>query len=207
MRPIMFSTPMVEAILYRGKTMTRRVAKFPQDFVKRKIPNSELTNVIGTTNYYDPKFRYNIGDVLYVRETWSYGSDSLPYIYKAGYPANIEPQYENIPPISEIKWKPSLFMPKEAARIFIEVTNISVWPLQEISRGDAIKEGIEPLLMSNTQRMFTGQLYRDYSKKPELLNEGLQPIDSFRTLWDSINRKKYPWSSNPFVFVIEFKIL
>jgi hypothetical protein len=83
-------------------------------------------------------------------------------------------------------WKPSIFMPRWASRITLEITNIRVERLQEITEEDAKAEGIE-------NPFFASDRYWPTFK------------DRFETLWDSINGKTYPWSSNPWVWVIEFK--
>src|SRR5690606_24530768 len=87
----------------------------------------------------------NVGDILWVRETWMY-SDELenPYWYKQ----NIEEEY--LPEFhSDFKWKPSIFMPKEAARIFLKITNVRVERLQDISIEDVCSEGLSSNLMEH----------------------------------------------------------
>ena len=138
------------------------------------------------------------GDILYVRETWYYeshmedrteGEPNLPsgrysnrYVYKADcptYPVNIG--------VGEHGWRPSIHMPKEAARIWLKVTDVRAERLQEISGAELIKEGID-LYQSN------------YIKAA---------FDEFKMLWNSTIKKsdidRYSWQANPWVWVIEFE--
>ncbi|MBD2492603.1 hypothetical protein [Aulosira sp. FACHB-615] len=119
--PILFSTPMVLAILDKRKTQTRRVIK----------PQPEMCG----DHFREPlKQRWSAGDRLWVREAW----DSVPdydggyYIYKADY--SKEDQLK-------VKWKPSIHMPKAACRIWLEVVGVRVERLQDIDEEGAIAEG------------------------------------------------------------------
>lgn len=157
MKPILFSTPMVQAILDCRKTMTRRVVnlkKFDADtFVDNgKIYRHEqLQGMPDGSGGFEIEHehvditmfhsKYQVGDVLWVRETWQYyclGEQDSGFIYKAS------PELYHWKKESVI-WKPSIFMPKEACRIFLRVTNVRVERLQDISEDDAQKEGVEPL--------------------------------------------------------------
>jgi len=93
-------------------------------------------------------------------------------------------------------------MPRIASRITLEITNIRVKRLWNISREDAIREGIEIIHMAET----SVPVYRNYLLKEKLGTTN--PVKSFGSLWDSINGEKgYGWRNNPFVWVIEFKVL
>ena len=126
------------------------------------------------------KPQYQIGDILYVRETWI--ESSFGYAYRASDCSTIEDWAGE-----EIKWKPSIFMPKEAARIFLRVTDVRVERLQDITPKQAGNEGV---------------LW-------ETDNSGQFRRWQFHRLWDSTIKKKdldeYGWSANPWVWVIEFK--
>lgn len=212
-KPILFSTEMVQAILAGKKTQTRRTQGL-------EIPNQSPSgyeylgwdkNVTvfksSEGKFRDCKPKFNAGEILWVRETFlelinCETKEFAAYEYKADMPEEFHKQFPH-------KWKPSLFMPKEAARIFLKVTNVRVERLQEISSEDAIAEGIaidkQPMknndgwyypknyLPENTE--YWGSKYfkiGEYSK-------------SFESLWQSINAKKHPWESNPWVWVYEFK--
>ncbi len=191
MKPILFSTPMVQAILAGRKTQTRRVMK------------AQPTWVLNDGKPLCPTYpKYLPGDILYVRETWQVvryappGSSQLQdlYVFKA--------DTTDVGEYEITKWKPSLFMPKEAARIFLQVTDVRAERLQDITEEDAIAEGVESFLEHN------GRLYRDYSIDPED-NEGhnyfRNQIHSFKSLWDSINKKTSPWEKNDWVWVYTFE--
>ena len=140
------------------------------------------------------------GDILWVRETWCKVIDqdeATPgYLYKA----DEDPTGQ----FSGYRWKPSIHMAQSAARIFLRITDIRVERLQDITEEDAISEGILPLLQSRMQLAMDGQLYRDYTKKPELFNEGLRPVQSFQSLWQSINGPD-SWQPNPWTWVVSFE--
>src|SRR5690606_17756762 len=132
------------------------------------------------------------GDVFWVRETWKKSPQKCTwqeYSYKANYP--------NV--LSELgSWRPSIHMPKEACRIFLEVTNVRVERLRDISESDAIAEGIEVINNEKFGRVFKHYFMGNqehYFKVPEL---------SFQSLWQSINGKN-SWEANPWVWVYDFK--
>jgi len=217
MKPILFSTPMVQAILDGRKTMTRRVAKgrnYKVDYVPETYNHLVKANVGDfyyftkdkirngwgeTINFYDAPslekltyamrehndFPFNIGDVLWVRETWQnycLGEPNSGFIYKAS------PELYHWKKESVI-WKPSIFMPKEACRIFLRVTNVRVERLQDISVEDCEKEGCRPSV--------------DGDAKDWLYDENGWHR-TFRQLWNSINGKG-AWEENPYVFVYTFQ--
>src|SRR5690554_1239963 len=128
MKPILFSTPMVQAILKGQKTQTRRVVKDPYvvGLLEMGQPNNALTLC-----------RRRTGDILWVRETFRPKSHGMPigdpYEYRAT-------ALEDGNPTDE-PWKPSIFMPKEACRIFLKVADVRVERLQSISEADAKAEG------------------------------------------------------------------
>jgi hypothetical protein len=212
-RPILFSTPMVRAILEGTKTQTRRVFKVagqpitsPEEEIiqlqEGKVPNDfHYLSTGGLSGEY--KCPYGIaGDILWVRETFrtwkSPAPDSeLDYKYKADRCSE-----------TTGNWKPSIFMPKEACRIFLEIKNIRVERLQDISEADAKAEGV----MRNFDDMFKEERYKDYTPgaakgygHPDYdYPEWRCPISSFKSLWHYINGLE-SWNSNPFVWVIEFQ--
>lgn len=150
MKPILFNTEMVRAILDGRKSCTRRIVKpqqlvgllpdkckngVPEEFLKEKKlmfkPYCNMTDIeLINTAYKAP---YQRGDILYVRETWCKGLER--YIYRADY-SDTEKFYRDGKEI-EMKWHPSLHMPKDAARIFLRVTNVRVERLQDITVEDA----------------------------------------------------------------------
>ena len=197
-RPILFSGEMVRAILDGRKTMTRRVA------TKIKAPKAwTMPNGIDSFWNVNPCWRETPGELcpygkpgdrLWVREAFAVGlSNQEGIAYRA---TSKWYDFEDGTPESfkEIKWKPSIFMPRRYSRITLEITNIHVERLQYISEEDAKREGVE----SNFDE---GVVY--YGP----LNKGHADARiAFSWLWDSINAKRgYSWESNPWVWVVEFK--
>ena len=130
-KPILFSTPMVHAILEGRKTMTRRVVKSqPKHFLSRDARNREPIAVwIDNEKWVKP--RYQVGDVLWVRETWQDLSDNEgEYVYFAEGNKGLADRGWGALTLNNIKWRPSIHMPKEAARIFLRVTNVRVERVQ-----------------------------------------------------------------------------
>ena len=199
MKPIMFNTYLIQGILQGRKIQTRRVIKDVSPIVTiidryNKICNWTMWNERRIVKTIKP--RYEEKDILWVRETWQdfhnvgdcgigceYGCTHGNYAYKA------TGNFDN-----EIKWKSSRFIPKEAARIFLEVTDIIVERLWDISEEDVMAEGIE---MNNIPHEGWYWMENVYSTDSALL--------AYERLWDKINGKKYPWESNPWVWAITFK--
>ena len=184
MKPIIFSTPMVQAILDGKKTQTRRVIKpQPDGEIKANIPyefyGTKTERIFTDTKAYLAPC--SVGDILWVRETWAKRvySDNR-YYYKAD---------DNLGAIFNRegdKWRPSIFMPREAARLFLRVKNVRVERLQDITEEDAIAEGMSKTLVD-------GVVF-------------ISAKGNFHVFWDSLNIKRgYGWDTNPWVWVIEFE--
>lgn len=156
-KPIIFSTPMVQAILAGHKTMTRRVINpqsgrwvwtIPKSKVHKRCCTEVCTASCEWWKYLLPdQLPYKPGDILWVRETWAQtwtpDSNNIGFVYKAdGKPAAF-PYWGNLKQCKDAVWISSIFMPREAARIFLKVTNVKVERLQDITEEDAIKEGIK----------------------------------------------------------------
>lgn len=208
--PILFSTPMVQAILDGRKTMTRRAVKAMsmQDFLTPDlISSAPKCELVGNwIQLHHPKggpltcikCPYGQpGDILWVRETWQHTKvlglniedENYGYVYKAdGQP------WEDF---EGWTWKPSIHMPKEACRIRLKVTDVKVERLQDISEADAIAEGIERVAHYGT----TG--YMLYTE-PDAAYSDIDAVYSFESLWQSINGKE-SWEQNPWVWVVKFE--
>lgn len=195
--PILFNTEMVRAILDGRKTCTRRIVR-PPYFVdgdendKRSLitlrtatKNSSLYRQIGQMPY--PDAPYGMCDILYVRETWCKGLER--YIYRADY-SDTEKFYRDGKEI-EMKWHPSIHMPKEAARIWLRVTDVRVERLQEITGQDVLKEGLNSHVHPQAS-------YFDGNQR-----------EMFENLWNGTVKKsdldRYGWDASPWVWVIEFE--
>ena len=202
--PILFSTEMVQAILEGRKTQTRRVIKTQPEndvyFEVKKVSEGVLFDynqgIDGSKVVRCPYGK--VGDVLWVRETWClttpFGPEEYYFGYKTSSQAEIKAS-EKYDYYSPDEWKPSIHMPKEACRIFLQITNIRVERLKDISAEDAFREGI-----NYSYDEEEGYKYWHYIKK----KFGPSPIHSFQTLWESINGEE-SWEANPWVWVIEFE--
>jgi hypothetical protein len=191
-RPILFSAPMVRAILEGQKTQTRRIYK------NRKHPDfgcdmagcelvREQQHVIDRICPYG-----QTGDRLWVREAWQ--GD------KHDFDAGIMPLYRATDERTEAGWRPSIHMPRWASRILLEIVAVRVERLAYISREDAEAEGVGLQRVSETDYRWI-----DYNHNDEGHTFG-DPRHSFWSLWKSINGEK-SHDANPWVWVVEFKKL
>lgn len=220
---------MVRAILDGRKTVTRRVVRYKYDNTEMRMRTDKYgtqlieiqKDIEGETHgrnpdggtwhkllpYIEKNPPYRKGDILYVRETWYYETfyedtdDNPPdlssgmrlwrYVYKAD-----NPDYPVIPG----KWRPSIHMPKEAARIFLKVTDVRVERLQDISNEQILREGINKKTV-----------LRYMKQCPEETEEWERAahIIPYSELWNSTIKKSdvgvYDWGSNPWVWAIEFE--
>lgn len=195
-KPILFSAPMVRAILAGRKTQTRRVMKLT-DSGRVKIgakqwPPDDTNAVEGCP--------VSPGDVLWVRETWkpdpSWGRGKIPTPQLSPgdnmlYRASLSEEHPKFP---WCPWRPSIHMPRWAARIFLEVTGVRIERLNDISEEDAYAEGATPIECSRESLIFGTQKARYRFR------------DGFRDLWESINGPG-SWAENPWVWVYTFKKL
>lgn len=220
-KPILFNTDMVRAILDERKTQTRRVVKGAKsEWCYEELSDDVAVIAVdkygmeyakpvdglwatfedsqGAIEYPMVKAPCRPGNILYVRETWAVTSrkliDTLPdgarywsaegegpqrYVYKAGFSLNDAP--------GVTRWHPSIHMPKEAARIFLRVTDVRVERLQEITEEDAEAEGF----------------------RSGLINRPSSARTCFYDRWDDTikpaDREHYGWAANPWVWVIAFE--
>lgn len=210
--PILFSTPMVQAILEGYKTQTRRANNLSEvnhdsdewkytgfEFGLHHFEHSYSMGHHPQIQERKPKTKCpygQVGDVLWVRETWIEAPELCTwkkYSYKADYNSHL----------AELgKWKPSIYMPKSACRIFLKVKSVRVERLQDISEQDAKSEGVLDMFFGKD---IAGEAYFNYMDK----NGGYDcvadnAIHSFQTLWQSINGPE-SWEANHWVWVIEFE--
>ncbi len=225
MKPILFNTEMVRAILDGRKTVTRRCVKYKYSNTEMQMRTDKYgTSLIeiqkdvegetfgknedGTTwrkllAYIEKVPPFKVNDILYVRETYfqavghylDVSGESVSYTY---------PIFEYLADGKHTKghWydkqqsyymvkRPSIHMPKEAARIFLKVTGVRVERLEDITQEDAIKEGV---------------MVEEFDKEG-----GFYERDEFLHLWNSTIKKDqlqyYGWDANPYVWVIEFEVI
>lgn len=194
-RPILFNTEMVKAILDGRKTCTRRAIKFSNGMTGRPVGKAgDSSNPLGVM--YPGGIKrppYQPGDILYVRETWGEGYEKGTYIYKADDKLANLPEFKDS---SKLIYHPSIHMPKEAARIWLKVTDVRVERLQEITEAEAILEGA----IDN----------RAFIHSPDNEYDHIHTArEHFMDIWNSTIEKSdfdtYGWDENPYVWVIEFE--
>lgn len=199
-RPILFSAPMVQAILAGNKTQTRRVAKHPLLETLSYIVN------IGDGWFGDEEGDVQVrcpygkvGDQLWVRETWQgplLDEDQREQFRHDGSDAFKKPEFcayratDTLDAIdddgNELGWRPSIHMPRWASRIQLEITNVRVERLKDITAEDALAEGVAHCAHLSDH-------WNEYA-----------PDEQFSMLWSAINGME-SWHANPWVWVIEFK--
>lgn len=215
-KPILFNTEMVRAILDGRKTVTRRICKDAGEYI---VPDMNFYNADKRTyaieKYEDEGHEKKLclvericpicpGDILYVREAWCrtdcFGTCN-GYVYRAEKKASLKILEETTGFIP--KWKPSIHMPKEAARIFLKVTDVRVERLQDITPAQADQEGVGDLFYEEI-----GYGDKDYGNHVDE-KYGIAK-EQFAWLWDSTIKKSdleiYGWDADPWVWVIEFEM-
>jgi hypothetical protein len=197
-KPILFNTDMVRAILDGRKSCTRRICKDANEYT---VPDMEFYNADKRTyavhNFVDKEHTEQLstaertcpictGDILYVRETWKKAPNGY-YYYE-------DWQRNDIADIT--KWKPSIHMPKEAARIWLKVTDVKIERLQDVTEDGAKAEGA----IDN----------RGFIHSPENEYDRIHTArEHFIRIWNSTIKKsnlnRYGWDASPWVWVIEFE--
>lgn len=198
-RPILFNSAMVKAILNGSKTQTRRILKNPEYFgcFTGDCPHwhkDDCSDCIAKYAKENCPFG-KVGDRLWVRETWCPHKYSDPNKKHAYYRAD-HPDWIAGEDITG--WKPSIHMPRWASRITLEITDIRVERLQDISEEDARAEGVLPFAHIGKDQKIAFDLNRR--------NQGEHPHTvAFASLWDGIANEDTKWKSNPWVWVIRFR--
>ena len=207
MKPILFNTNMVRAILEDRKTMTRRAVKLKysnthlEKFTSKcgtrliekqneepgvtTIKNPDRTTTHTLLAYIEKTPPYRPGDILYVREAFClFDADHVNNGVKYAYKADATPESERARKDFGYKWRPSIHMPREAARIFLRVTDVQVERLRSISDTQCMAEGVA-------------------------CPWNVDLPDAFAELWDSTikpaDRTLYGWAANPWVWIISFE--
>ncbi len=214
-KPILFNTDMVRAIMDGRKSCTRRIVKpqpdekhtYPLGFVTDSTEKKEVGCFEFGINEYGGSIQcakppYHPGDLLYVRETWQYlyeldGNEQViedtgKYYYAATDTIPFDTYVdENGMKHDHAPWRPSIHMPKEAARIWLKVTDVRVERLQDITGKSVLREGINSHVHPDAD-------YFDGNQR-----------EVFADLWDSTIKKsdidRYGWDANPYIWVIEFE--
>lgn len=212
-RPILFSAPMVRAILDGTKTQTRRAMKTQPHHDRHFVDDGLVLHMRKkdtTTSIHSPLIAAHCpygqpGDRMWVRETGWERPERTPKMMREG-ADTWAPYYYDADGLSKydradfkawgFKRRPSIHMPRWASRILIEVTDVRVERLQDISDADAISEGIDHVDMLGST-----PLWRMYGREPW---NTVCPVVSYRTLWESINGPG-SWAANPWVWCITFR--
>ena len=201
-RGMIFNGEMVRAILDGRKTQTRRIIK---DCTVGRDPISKFIQIgkkfIGCYPEDVPELireccPYGVpGDRIWVRETWAEAGASAPdlKLYRANYPSHVPTHYENVPPAEDVRWTPSIHMPRWASRILLEITDVRVEQLKSTSEEEARSEGVAQLREG---------FWKHY--QPGWTQHQLSARGSFTTLWESIYGFG-EWDRHPWVWAIEFK--
>jgi hypothetical protein len=207
-RPILFSAEMVRAILEGRKTQTRRVITSQNSITVPHIMRKEWKELrwdeawldggpspAGNPGpYWHVPFRDIVvrvyprvqpGDVIWVREAHRLTNCECTEACRGPGHVWYEADHSGYENVSLEKLRPSIHMPRWASRIDLEITDIRVERVQEISEEDAKAEGVQVMGYGDYPSEFSGK-------------------HLFESLWDSINGKKHPWSDNPWVWVVEF---
>ena len=208
--PILFNTEMVRAILDNRKTVTRRICKDGNIYT---VPDMDFYDADRRTyavhNYADKEHRVQLstaerscpicpGDILYVRETWCRVGEDVDKMYFEHSGAMWDGMYlykADGTELSDIgKWRPSIHMPKDAARIWLKVTDVRVEHLQDITEDETKAEGANWKNGKNVG-------WEEKMKRTA--------VDRFAEIWNSTIKKsdleRYGWDANPWVWVIEFE--
>lgn len=231
MKPILFNSDMVRAILAGRKTVTRRIVrpKYRRGESGWRIVRNKYTGEFMYCEYYDEHEAsarsltppYRIGEILYVRETWKQATGDPAgggyalfdtYVYKADGKAKDDYPLDCLD--IEKRWHPSIHMPKEAARIFLRVTEVMVERLQDMTEDDACWEGYNGCPFEHTIYFPEGGMEICVNIPGECpvdlwyCNHSLQ--EGFgRDVWDNTIKPSelsiYGWDANPWVWVIEFE--
>ena len=212
-KPILFNTEMVRAILDGKKSCTRRLVKTRRKdacgfYVTRRKADGLFAGIYEydeNESMFDNQLEppYQPGDIIYVRETWHkyikrVGEGQNCHLAEFyGYKASVANSEDAGEP-----WKPSIHMPKEAARIWLKVTDVRVERLQDITPKDAENEGVGNLFYEDIG-------YGEKNYGTEVDPEYGIVKEQFAWLWESTIKKsdidRYGWDANPWVWVIEFE--
>lgn len=232
MKPILFNTEMIQAILEDRKTVTRRAVK-PQPKGAHAVmdcdDNAHTFDLLcgngGNGGIFADwaetvKAPFWFGDILYVRETWCKVGNDVDKLYFDNDAAMYDGMYlykaDGIDLTDIGKWHPSIHMPKEAARLFLRVTDVRVERLQDMTEDDVCAEGAEPLIQCPHEHPTYGPdgtlgdmcWNTDCCSKCEYISKSDGELFG-EYIWDSTIKKAdlplYGWAANPWVWVIEFE--
>ena len=201
-KPILFSAPMIRALLAGTKTQTRRIAKILSE-MRSEDGDNDLTHIqwvpdhesgsgwyVWMTEYPEEGSMsmpcpYQVRDILWVRETWAvgHGYDGVPPRLIPSR-QSVKLHYAATEERGGLLWRPSIFMPSWASRLSLEVTDVRIERLQAINADEATAEGIDT----------------------ETIGSCREAVEAYAQLWESINGPG-SWAENPWVWVVSFQLL
>lgn len=225
-RPILFSAPMVQALLYGRKTQTRRVLKLPD--APARLGRWQASTIGGpgvTDNKGQPVAerpcvwhtrtaavvvpRIMAGDSLYVREAFAYVGTTDPgwLVHRASYQADCRRHGfdEPFPDEQNVTWKPGIHMPRKISRLTLLVTDVRVEQLHDITERDAIAEGVEYESADPPFYYVPGIMPHSITGVGLEQPGGNHAVRSYAKLWNHINGAG-AWESNPWVSVTTFTV-
>lgn len=208
-RPILFSGPMIRAILEGRKTVTRRLVRWPR--TSKVVQKGEFTVLEFPKGGWTDCPYGNVGDRLWVRETFCAHVDYPDALTMPEYEGGHNPerllyradegrglvQHYGIA-WAGLKWKPAIFMPRWASRLTLEVVQVGVERLHDITGAEIVREGV----------VLRGHNDLNLGRCPiSAFDERMYPdlVSLWRAGWDKINGKRAPWATNPWVWRVEFK--
>lgn len=205
-KPVIFSGPMVRALLSGTKTQTRRILK-PQPPMDARFAGIHYSSQEPATWFFNTdrggfkaRQAYEEGDRLYVRESHIYvgGGDPGLLLYRATWRDDAAAHgCDNVPGDEPKGWRPSIHMPRAISRLTLAVTDVRVERLNDISEADAVAEGVAPLEDTGE---YTTPAHRD-----GMMRLGNNAYDLFRALWNDIHGAD-AWAANPWVVAITFTV-
>lgn len=227
-KPILFNQDMVRANIDKLKTATRRLVKFPKGY------NPEWSGyvadgpvVYGSHNVPAVKAPYKPGDILYVRETWCSGYDGEKYFFRAD--KHTDREEKALLDYDAARWRPSIHMPKKAARIFLRITDVRAERLKDINGEQAYMEGVRvnvPPILLTYEKDPLALIPKGFEQWPKGKQDDWYQstaraiyiaqcdlsnalIDKFKQVWNSTvapdAMDTCGWDANPWVWVIEYE--
>lgn len=217
MKPILFNTEMVRGVRACTKTVTRRIVKPQPKYAAMTqaglltsdnpiaLKNGIVITASGSVTTWD-KLPYRPGDILYVREAFCrFNTDHIIDGARYAYKADATPESERVRKEFGYKWRPSIHMPKEAARLFLRVMNVRTERVQDITDAEAQKEGA-------VDREDFRRVWNDCYSNPRPVKGEDGKIDHYESypwedIWETRTHRGKPWYviGNPWVWVVEFK--
>lgn len=198
-KPILFSGPMVQALLAGRKTQTRRVINTkggPNNIFGGAWTDDYVLNPENAV-WREKQIPFAVGDLLWVREGWCHFPENAPdgmgeLVYYRADNGNDSKTSKEVMQKNGVAWQPSIFMPRWASRLTLKVTDVRAERLKKISTDDAVAEGIEPngagLVLSDDGPPMTARA-------------------AYRELWNSLNEARgFGWDVNPWVAAYTFEV-